>query len=501
MLRTIKLYEDLSYFEASDDLAAEIAALQRDLQIAKGKLGVEITKLVSSLQRQILNDKLPGKTGFFNGVHKWWKNLFGGHNDRTNPYYWQNKVGALGRTDLEPSTVEEYRMLNGLATSLAEAIDSAPQPLITKILNNWSQQLKSVIGSALDDMIDRVGKMGKRVSKGSPEAPKAPEAPISEPESTLPPTDKAKRLTAPIDDDEDDLPPVKAAPTALPADPETEESLDAIAAKLGIDPDMSIKDFGKFGKLPPATKRFVINACKETAAGKPSPHCPTRSSSNPLKGKTNDEIRAILDKHTGKSAHRMTKGLDAIDPEEQAIIKAVYEPWTSLTDKQRADLNVDMTSRSRFISDGGVEHKLPFRVPPVLKQTDPRYNILQKYYGSLFSMLAHKGRLQKPGETEEEVAARIKAHHDGIEKLRKTKEDNEKKKEEKEKKKAKRLTHATEEPESKRVAGKPPRRVKEIDDEDDVVDAIEKFKPENTTKKGKALLEALKLRLRHQREA
>ncbi len=390
MLRTIQLYEQLSYFESSSDFAQELVQLRNMLVQTKDNLNQQVSSLLTSLRSQILNDKLPSKQGFFTGIHKWWKNLWGGDKNKNNPYYWQNKIGALGRTDIDPPTVKEYRMLQNLAKSLAEATEASKPLLLDKILAQWQQRLKHTIGTYLDAMISRVdGMTGRTTSRVEPTQSAQDHAQV-EPEEN---PSKTSRPTAKMP-----LNPVAPASVApAPTDLSDDGDLDAKAAAMGIEKDTKL--LGTTWKaLHPREKLSILNQCSTNPQG---PNCPAHK-------KTEDEILEVLKKHQSTALKKIVDDKN-IDPEEKKIILAVHEPWLSLSYNRRNEFNREgnngrnRKSNNRFI----LGHHSPYALPPVLRKEDPRYGILQKYYHDLFRDLYKDGRVERDEDTPESIKKRI----------------------------------------------------------------------------------------------
>jgi len=364
MLRTIKLYEELSYFESSADFASELEALYADLQGIRNELDRHIARLVGNLHAQILNDKLEPKSGIFNGIKQWWSNLFGGHKKKSNPYYWQNKLGALGRTDIEPPTVGEYRMLNNLANSLVEAVQASPQPLITRILNNWSAQLRNVIQAHMDGMLSRVKKSLARVGGSGG--------------GTLPPAAKLPEPPKPVKD------PIKK-PDVVEPDP-----IDP--AKLKPDPAVEDDDEVDDEEVDDPADEFPEPA---------STALPSRPEDNiPL-------VRQLLQKYKGVSIENVKNGTVKLPPEDERIILAVHEPWLSLGPTARKNLN--LKGRNGIPLKSNNKGRYPFRIPPVLRLKDPRIDIMKVYYPELYRDLDHSGRIEHEGDDETAVSERIRA--------------------------------------------------------------------------------------------
>lgn len=440
MLRTIDLYEQLSYFEGSEDFASELNALYQQLEKVKKNLDQQVVGLVNNLQAQIMSDKLPSKRGFFTRVHNWWKNLFGGDQLRSNPYYWQNKIGALGRSDIEPPTVREYAMLKTLSDTLWEATESAPQPMIKKILTTWGNRLRQTISNSLDDMLKRVRDMSTTVASNATREEPA-EVPAKEPrpkfDVEVEPVEKIhaavkkyrellktkdrdeawdalsdeerellkdmrKRKPTPFDDD---FEPVSAADDEDPGDPPDsesgpeaeEEDLDTQAKKYGILKDTQTT-FGVFGRLDDGMKRVVIQACKEGA-------CPTREKPEdkyPIR-----EIHATTEKYLSlfKKTNNRQKTWEALTAREQEILKKIHEPWNKLKQTTRS-LHNKRGNNGKKIRDRSQTG--PFTLPKVVRIDDPRHEILKKFYPDLFSHLDLGGRVERPDDTEAAVVERIK---------------------------------------------------------------------------------------------
>ena len=418
MLRTITLYEQLSYFESSNDFGSELDALYNDLLGIRNSLDQQVNGLVGSLHAQIVNDKLTPKTGIMNGIKKWWSNLFGGRNKKSNPYYWQNKIGALGRTDIEPPTVEEYRIMNDLATSLAEAVATSPQPVITKIINNWSGQLRNVVSTHLDNMMGRVRQAIMRVHhavKDRP-APKLPENPKSEkpkPADAVPtPTASSSRIPSAPMPDVDDVP--VPGPRPSPAPTPT-----AASPAAGMTPRYveigGVKT--KFDDLPAAVQRAILDREEEgdpTDAKKPdAPKDATHDATHDapkgddiLSDDNLPVVRDILSKHKGVSIEKIKSGEVKLSPEEERIVMAVHKPWLDLDNDTRKNLN--MRGRNGIPMSSNNKGKYPFRLPPVLRKNDPRIGILKRYYPDLFQNLELKGKIEHDGDDEMEIRERIK---------------------------------------------------------------------------------------------
>jgi hypothetical protein len=389
MLRTIDLYEQLSFFEGSKDFASELEALYQQLASVRRNLDQKVVGLVNDLQTQIMNDKLPSKRGFFTRVHNWWKNLFGSDR-RSNPYYWQNKIGALGRTDLEPPTVREYAMLKNLADTLWEDASAAPQPLIRKILNNWTARLRQTIASSLDDMMNRVRSMATRVgSTPAPEKPRPTPEPTPEPRTPTVHDDDFVPGSA-ADDEGDDGSTAPLKPAEKP-----ELTLDKQAEKFGIFKDTRTT-FGIFGKLDDSKKRLIIGACR-------SGHCPkndTAEDKYPLK-----EIHAATNRYLELFRQKKKKGdaWSGLNTREQEILRAIHEPWNKLG--KRKNLHNNRGNNGKRITNRSQSG--PFTLPKVLRIDDPRHEILSKYYPEFFNQLDLAGRVERPDDTEDKVTKRI----------------------------------------------------------------------------------------------
>jgi hypothetical protein len=476
MLRTVKLYEQLSLFESSSDFKSELEGLRDYLVKAKETLDQQVVDLCKNLYAQLTSEKLPNKQGFLTGMHQWWKNLWG-RNDKQNPYYWQNRIGALGRTDIDPPTVEEYRMLNALAQELSEAVESSRTPLINKILTQWSGKLRTVVGNYMDDMISRVSKVAGLpmpaapiatpptatlpVEKPKEEEPTDPKAAIKaawdkikdfadkkqrqtflskangkdpkaaieyadlllymreqdpakeSPEEPDTGRDDSRLRTHRMGDIEGDGGEEDDAPATTPKKVNSSKSLDDEAREIGIEPDTKTT-FGIFKNLTDDLKTVVINACR-SSSGKdcpvvektPEPKTPEEEILSKL---TSVEIHNILRKYDGKSVQNIHSGREKIDDHDRAVILAVNQPWLSLTPGERkyhndqGSLNRPLRSHNRVVN--GVT--LPFRIPPVIRMEDPRYQILRDYYPEHFKKLNGVGRVERENDTPETLEKRIK---------------------------------------------------------------------------------------------
>jgi len=387
MLRTIQLYEQLSIFETSDDFASELQGLYRDLQRAKANLTQQVNNLLGRLHSQITSTTTPTHTGFLDRLKNWWHNLWGSENKR-NPYYWRNRLGALGRTDVEPTSVQEYRMLNDLAASLTEAVSSSGPLLVTKILTNWGNQLRTAIDSHIDNMMDRVRSMmtslGRRPvltpTRGEQSPSRPAEQPVPARKEERPASDPLnpdpiKPTPSRVDDDDDD----GSSGTTLPVDRHDDDDDDD-------DDDDGGSSGGGETSLPEA----------------PKPKGDILSDDNL------EHVRKVLKRHIGVSIEKLrAKSVDGVSEDDRSIILAVHEPWFRAN---RILLNRRGNNYHAIRTKN--KGKFPFRIPAVLRKNDPRIDILKRYYPELYEWLEsihdpRYSRIERPNEDESEVRERI----------------------------------------------------------------------------------------------
>ena len=111
------------------------------------ELGRLVDDFVKILKNSIINSPTE-KRGVWDRIKNWWSNLIHGQTSTSNPYYWQNKLGGMGRTvectDLMP--LEHYKVIREQAVLLEEMIPAVAEKLqIVHIIDSWAKNFKKAI--------------------------------------------------------------------------------------------------------------------------------------------------------------------------------------------------------------------------------------------------------------------------------------------------------------------------------------------------------------------
>jgi len=120
--------------------------------------------------------------------------------------------------------------------------------------------------------------------------------------------------------------------------------------------------------------------------------------------KDTEAVREVLHRLRGIPHERQS-------PEDQKILRAVWQPWYSLRGEKKRYFNRRGNNGRTMRSNN--PGKLPVVLPKVLRLDDPRVGILQKFYPDVFKALMHKGKVESEGDTEDSVRDRIEGFYKG----------------------------------------------------------------------------------------
>lgn len=149
-----------------------------DAEHFKKELSLLIDKFLADLKASLTSApaNAGGNTGFFDKIKNWWTNLRYGKDNTSNPNYWKNRFGELGKN--ESLSMEEYFLIKEFSEKLetVDILEDNNQNIrLFKIIDDWGNRFKT-------GLLDIVSKM--EIQAGTtPEAPvastpsKAPEAP------------------------------------------------------------------------------------------------------------------------------------------------------------------------------------------------------------------------------------------------------------------------------------------------------------------------------------
>jgi len=114
--------------------------------------------------------------------------------------------------------------------------------------------------------------------------------------------------------------------------------------------------------------------------------------------KNKDAVRDVLHRLRSIPHERQS-------PEDQKILRAVWQPWYALRQKDKRHFNMRGNNGRRMRSNN--PGKLPVVLPKVLRRGDPRVEILKTYYDDVFKALMHKGQIEREDDSEDVVRDRI----------------------------------------------------------------------------------------------
>lgn len=352
MRRTIPtLYETAQAVAANNSHGIDQGALESlrlYISSLKTSLHNEIDKLVNDLRNQVMDPGQPSKGKFLDHLKSWWTNLWYADHDQRNPYFWQNRIGSLGRNESTQLTIYEHRMFQELAF-LLEDQSALGMPRMTTILNKWKVQINDIIGQYLDAL-------GSQVDNLITQAP----ASVNTPE--MPGVDPEDEETKSVEEPKKPLP-VKDPVHLGNMDDKDEEFDDESEEDEEIEPSIDPEPFIEADRDPEIPSEVV------NAAGQPN-------------RKYFRRVKRILMHMANMTDEEKNK----ITPQKKIIYKMIYKtvwaPWTS-TGGDREDWNARGGRLPSHATKSGEPNGLPY----VLRIGDPRRAILETWYPKLWKKL------------------------------------------------------------------------------------------------------------------
>lgn len=152
----------------------EVSAETFDAEHFKKELSLLIDKFLADLKTSLTSGPVgAGNTGFFDKIKNWWTNLRYGKDNTSNPNYWKNRFGELGKN--ESLSMEEHFLIKEFSEKL-EAVnileDNNQNIRLFKIIDDWGNRFKT-------GLLDIVSKM--EIKAGA-----TPDAPSDTPQANAP---------------------------------------------------------------------------------------------------------------------------------------------------------------------------------------------------------------------------------------------------------------------------------------------------------------------------
>jgi len=162
-------------------------ALDQKIQALLDRIPQEVDKMIGQLKSSLINPmtRPQARRGLWDRFKNTMSNLWWGRYNQDNPYFWNNKLGDdLGQVHpehvmLRTIPIEEYRLFREhcrlletqLDTLLEDTIPGTENLAIIRLINQWGEQLKTMLVKTVKDHIYGAGGSAPATPAATPPAP------------------------------------------------------------------------------------------------------------------------------------------------------------------------------------------------------------------------------------------------------------------------------------------------------------------------------------------